>query len=100
MKRVLAIVFLAVIILGAWYLFFKTDKGTTESEPKVEALTVKKHSDDFNQKVANTVQSYLDVKNALVEADTAAVKASANKFLISIDSLPLAELQKDDSLIS
>lgn len=100
MKRILAIVFLAVIVLGAWYLFFKTDKETTESEPKVEALTVKKHSDDFNQKVANTVQTYLDMKNALVEADTAAVKASANKFIVSVDSLPLVELQKDDSLIS
>ena len=100
MKRVLAIVFLAVIVLGAWYLFFKTNKEPNQSEPKVKALTVKKHSEEFNQKVADAVNSYLSMKNAFVEADTAAIKASANQFIIAVDNLPLTELQKDDTLIS
>ena len=98
MKRVLAIVFLVIIVLGAWWLFFKTDKPKT-SEPKVEALSVKKHSEAFNQKVANAINSYLDMKNAFVDSDTLNIKSSAAKFITSVDSIQLNELQKDDSLI-
>lgn len=98
MKRVLAIVFLVIIVLGAWWLFFKTDKPKT-SEPKVEALSVKKHSKVFNQKVANAINAYLDMKSAFVDGDTVNIKANAAKFITSVDSIQLNELQKDDSLI-
>ncbi len=99
MKRFLAIVFLAIIVFGAWWLFFKTDKDKTSAEPKVEALTVKKHSDQFNQKVASTINSYLDMKNAFVDGDTASIKANTNKFISTVDSLNLNELQKDSASI-
>ena len=99
MKRVLAIIFLVIIVLAAWWLFFKTDKDKTVSEPKVEALTVNKHSDEFNQKVTNAINSYLDMKSAFVDGDTLNIKSNANKFITAVDSLPLNELQKDDSLI-
>ena len=99
MKRILAIVFLAIIVFGAWWLFFKTDKDKTESEPKVEALTVKKHSKEFNQKVADAINSYIDMKNAFVDGDTLNIKANANKFITSVDSLQLNELQKDNAQI-
>ncbi|MDP4284725.1 MAG: DUF3347 domain-containing protein [Bacteroidota bacterium] len=99
MKRILAIVFLTVIVLLAWWLFFKTDKESKQSEPKVEALKVKKHSENFNNKVATTIKFYLDMKNAFVEGDTLHIKSNATQFITSVDSLPLDELQKDDSLI-
>ncbi len=99
MKRVLAIVFLVIIVFGAWWLFFKTDKNATADEPKVEALTVKKHSDEFNQRVTNAVNSYIDMKNAFVDGDTVSIKVNANKFITSIDSLDLNELQKDNAQI-
>jgi hypothetical protein len=99
MKRILAIVFLAVIVLGAWFLFIKEDKVSTASEPKTEALSVKKHSEEFNQKVTDAIHSYLDMKNAFVDADSAAIKTNANKFMAAVDSIPLSELQNDDSLI-
>jgi len=100
MKRVLAIVFLVIIVLGAWFLFFKEDKVSTDSEPKVEALKVQKHSEEFNQKVGYAINSYLEMKNAFVEGDSISIKANANKFIGAVDSIPLNELQKDDSLIS
>ena len=99
MKRVLAIIFLVIIVLAAWWLFFKTDKEKAASEPKVEALTVNKHSDEFNQKVTSAINSYLDMKSAFVDGDTLNIKSNANKFITAVDSLPLNELQKDDSLI-
>ncbi|MDQ2721393.1 MAG: DUF3347 domain-containing protein [Bacteroidota bacterium] len=98
MKRVLAIVFLVIIVLGAWWLFFRTEKVKT-TEPKVEALSVKKHSEIFNQKIANAMNSYLDMKNAFVDGDTAMIKTQAAKFITSVDSMQLSDLQKDDSSI-
>lgn len=100
MKRILAIVFLAIIVLGAWFLFFKEDKEPSASTPKVEALTVKKHSEEFNQKVAEAVNSYLEMKSAFVDGDTLKIKANAGQFITAVDSLPLDELQKDDASIS
>ena len=99
MKRVLAIVFLVIIVFGAWWLFFKTDKEKGDVESKVEALTVNKHSDEFNQSVANTINSYLDMKNAFVDGDTGNIKANAVIFITSVDSLNLGELQKDNGPI-
>ena len=99
MKRVLAIVFLLVIVLGAWYLFIREEPVSKEADDKVEELKVKKHSDQFNQKVDYMVASYLDMKSAFVDADSSAIKANANKFISSVDSIPLNELQNDDQLI-
>ena len=42
MKRLLAIIFLAVVLFGAYWFFFKKDSQT--SEPKQEAIKIKKHS--------------------------------------------------------
>ena len=99
MKRVLAIVFLLIIVLAAWWLFFKTDDGKTVSEPRVEAIKVQKHSEEFNQKIDSAIVSYLDMKNAFVDGDTLNIKAHANNFTAAIDRIPLSELQKDDSSI-
>ena len=99
MKRFLAIVFLALIILGAWWLFFRTDKVHSATDSKVEAMTVNKHSDAFNTGVSNAVNAYLDLKNAFVDADTANVKLSTAKFIAAVDSLKLDDLQKDDAQI-
>jgi len=100
MKRVLAIIFLVVIVLGAWYLFIKEDPVTTETDTKVEALKVKKHSDEFNNKVDNMINSYLEMKTAFVNSDTNAIKSSTIQFIATVDSVPLSQLKNDDQLIS
>jgi hypothetical protein len=94
MKRILAIVFLLIIVFGAWWLFFKTDKSEEVSNPTNEVI-VKKHSDSLNNSVDAALKSYFDLKGAFVEADTAAVKSSATHFLSSLDNLKLDELKND-----
>jgi hypothetical protein len=100
MKRFLAIVFLAVILFGAWYLFFKTDKKTksSKSEDSVQ-MPVTKHSAEFNKSVDDMVNAYLNMKNAFVNWDTTSVKQDVTLFVASADSLKIDELQKSDSLI-
>ncbi|HEV2830965.1 MAG TPA: DUF3347 domain-containing protein, partial [Hanamia sp.] len=99
MKRLLAIVFLAVIVFGAWWLFFKTDKPADTLNTNEETTVVKKHSEAFNTSVANAINSYLDMKNAFVEADTINVKTNATKFISAIDSIKTDEFQKGDAQI-
>jgi hypothetical protein len=99
MKRFLAIVFLAIIVLGAWWLFFKTDKPADSLNTKKETAIVKKHSEAFNNSIANAINSYLDMKSAFVEADSINVKTNATKFISAIDSIKTDEFQKEDAQI-
>ncbi len=97
MKSLLAVIFLAAVLFGAYWIFFKKD--THVLQPKQQAIKLQKHSDEFNRSIANTVNNYLDIKNAFVEADTTTIKAQGQKFISTVDSLQLNDLKKDDSTI-
>ncbi|HXR85064.1 MAG TPA: DUF3347 domain-containing protein [Hanamia sp.] len=98
MKRVLAVVFLLIILFAAWFLFFKTDKTTANTGPAKEtSIAVKKHSDVFNHKVTSMMNAYFEMKNAFVDGDTSAIKTKTSQFISSTDSLNLNELQQKDS---
>ena len=97
MKRLLAIIFLAVVLFGAYWFFFKKDSHP--SEPKQEAIKIKKHSEEFNQSIANALNEYFNMRNAFADGDTAKIKAQVPKFNASVDSIKLDDLKKDDSLI-
>jgi hypothetical protein len=96
MKRILAVVFLAIVVLGAWYLFFKKNKNVAKATP--EPIAVKKHSDEFNKSIDNMLNSYFNMKDAFVDADTSAIKLQAGKFISSVDSISLSVLKTGDSL--
>jgi len=97
MKRLLAIIFLALVLFIVYWIFFKG--GTHSSAPKQEAIKIKKHSDEFNRNISNTVNKYIDLKNAFIEIDTVNIKLSGQRFINSIDTINLTELSKDDSTI-
>lgn len=98
MKRVLAVVFLIIILLAVWFLFFKTEKTdhvTTEKQP----TAVQKHSSEFDAKITGMMNAYIEMKNAFVDADSVEIKAKTAQFIAATDSLNLNELrQKDSSL--
>ncbi len=99
MKRVLAIVFLLIVILGVWWLFFKTDKPAQEFESETTLIHVSKHSEAFNSSVTNALTAYFNMQHAFVEADTANAKETALKFMTAVDNIKLNELEKDDAQI-
>lgn len=99
MKRFLAIIFLAVIVLGAWFLFFKTDKPSGPGVEKTKPEAIAKHSDTLNTQIDNVINAYIDMKNAFVEWDTTTAKTQTAKFIAAIDGLNFSELQKKDSSI-
>ena len=97
MKSLLAIIFLAAVLLGVWWLFFKTEK--TVKEPKQESIKLGKHTTEFNQSISNAVAAYMAMKDAFVEADTFKIKSDGQNFISAIDSVKLTDLEKDDPQI-
>ena len=99
MKKIL--LGLLILILGIagyyWYMFSKAGGGN--SDPKQEALTLKKHSDTFNISVNAAMNAYFDMSAAFVDADTARAKAAAAKFVKLLDTIPMIELKKDTANI-
>lgn len=98
MKKVFGfILLLLVAFAGYWFFIRKSEKKP--KVPKMQPLAVKQHSDAFNTSVDNLMAAYFAMKDAFVDADTAKAKAEASRFNTLIDSIPLKELQKDDSAI-
>ncbi len=91
----IAILFGAVAI----YFFFLNNKKDGPDQPKQSSIILKKHSDGFNKGTDSLVNAYLDIKNAFVNADTAAAKSAAKNFVVLLDRLPIDELKKDTATI-
>ena len=81
---------LLIILAGAsvyWFVIRKKDKGP--KAPKMTPMALKKHSAAFNSSVDSIVNAYLDIKNAFVEADTAAAKKATAEFIARLDRLAI-----------
>lgn len=98
MKKILAVVIAIVVILAVWFLFFKpANKTTVSTQPQTSAS--KKHSPEFDKQITSLINSYVAMKNAFVDADTAEIKVKTANFIASADGLHLNELQEKDSSI-
>lgn len=99
MKRVLAVVFLLIILAAVWFLFFKPGNNSQKSVSKPASAEVPKHSSEFNQQITSMMNSYVSMKNAFVDADSSAIKTTTSAFINSVDSLKLDELNEKDSAL-
>lgn len=98
MKRFLLLLILAIAAFCAyWFIFRSSAKGP--KAPKVAPMTLKKHSDAFNASINKMISEYLSIKDAFIEADTAAAKAGTRSFLTALNAIDTTELQKDTAMI-
>jgi len=97
MKKLLAILFLAAVLYGLWWFFFKKNPASVMA--KSEAIEIKKHTDVFNQSVSTVMNNYFDLKAAFVDADTVKIKSEAHEFIAAVDSIKVEELKKDSNTI-
>ncbi len=95
MKKLVGLIIFITLIIGLWVLFLR--KKPHDESPKQEALKVGNHSAEFNTSVGGVVSSYLYLKDAFVDADTAKIKAQEKNFIATIDSIKIDELKKDTS---
>lgn len=95
------IILCVLIILGLYVIYwfaFKRKEAHPES-PKMASVTLKKHSEKFNQSVDSLVTAYLYIKNALVESDTGAAKKATLNFITHLDNLPVGEMKTDTAMV-
>ncbi len=99
MKKILLSLLLLVLGIIGFYWYKFSHVPHHDSGPKQPPILLKKHSASFNQSIALLMNTYFDMKNAFVEADTANVRANCNKFIRLLDSIPVAELKIDTATI-
>lgn len=99
MKKIIAFIVVLLAGFGIYWFLFRS-KEQVAKPPKQEAMVVKQHSDTFNSSVDNLMSAYFTMKDAFVNGDTATAKANAALFIRLLDSIPVAELDKDARSIS
>ncbi len=99
MKKIIAFVVLILAGFSVYWFLLRTKESKTEV-PKQEAITVKKHSAAFNTSIDKLMNAYYNMKDAFVDADTIKAKQNATLFISLLDSIPVAELDKDSMAIS
>jgi len=98
MKKLFPFIAVLFAAVAVYFLFFNKKKNGMD-EPKQSAIVLKKHSEEFNKSTDSVVNAYLDIKNAFVNADTAAAKSAAKNFIVLLDRLPIEELKNDTATI-
>ena len=98
MKKLIVFIILILLAFSVYWFMLRT-KESKPKEQKQAAITVKKHTETFNLAIDHLMNAYFGMKDAFVNADTTRAKQQTNLFIQLLDSIPLAELKKDDTLI-
>jgi len=94
-KGFLIFIGLLILFAGGIYVYFKYF-NKHESEPKTNVqYKPKKHQNAFNNHLDSTINTYLLVKNAFIEADTNKVKQETRQLIVMLQSIDTMELKKD-----
>ena len=92
------IILLLIVGFALYWFKFRTT-GPHIKAPKLTPIALKKHSEKFNKSVDSLVSAYLDIKNAFVEADTAAARKATVSFIGYLDHFPISEMKTDTSMV-
>lgn len=97
MVKKILLLLLIVILAVAGYVFykFKTEKGEKFEGEKAKKLEINSTTPLFDKGLEQLLTSYISLKDAFVEADTAAVKIATENLIAGIDSIKLDEIKKD-----
>ncbi len=95
MRKIVLVVLVLILAIAGYYWYKFSNAGKGDSGPKQAPLTLKKHSNTFNQAITTAMNAYFDMKAAFVDADTTKAKESCRKFVQLMDSIPFDELKKD-----
>lgn len=98
MKKIIAFLVVILAVFCVYWFMLRT-KTSGPREPKQAPMSIKRHSDSFNNSINKVVTNYLALKDAFVEADTTLAKQKANDFLASLNMLDTLELKKDTALV-
>jgi Protein of unknown function (DUF3347) len=97
MKKIVVVIIVLVIAAFAIDKLYFSKKGSTVEEPKQAALSISKNSAGFNTSFEQLLNSYNELKAALVEYDTSKANAAAKTMIVAADSLKTNEITGDST---
>ncbi len=100
MRKGLLIIGFAIVAVAVYFLYFYSGDEKKDYSPKQQPLTISKKSDSFNVPFNNMLNSYFELKDALVNWDTAKANLAAVNLNETIAKVPYEILQADSSIIS
>lgn len=96
MKKGVAIIGLATLLLAVYFLFLHKSDEPAVNIPSVELQTnISRNSDAFNVPFENVLNKYFALKDALVNWDTATARNAANDLQQALSLVPYEELNTD-----
>jgi Protein of unknown function (DUF3347) len=95
-KKILLLLLVLLLAIAGyiWYKFSSQKVEKFEGE-KAKKLEINSTTPLFDKGLEQVLTAYISLKDAFVEADTAAVKTAASKLITGIDSIKLDEIKKD-----
>jgi hypothetical protein len=99
MKKGLILIGVTAVVIALYFLFFSKDDTSQQEAPKQQPLAQSKNTEAFNKPFNDMLNNYFDLKNALVEWDTAKATASALMLSELAGKLPYDELKGDATIV-
>lgn len=99
MKKGLILIGVTAVVIALYFLFFSKDDTAQQEAPKQQPLAQSKNTEAFNKPFNDMLNNYFDLKNALVEWDTAKATASALMLSELAGKLPYDELKGDATIV-
>lgn len=90
----------AIAAVAVYFLFFYNGKESKDAVPNQQPLAQGKNIEAFNAPFNEMLNSYFNLRDALVEWDTAKVSADAAKLAEASVKVPYDELKADTSVIA
>jgi len=100
MKKGLAFIAVAAIVIAVYFLFFNKEEKKKPEEPKQQALAQSKNSDEFNKPFNAFLDAYYTLKNAFVEWDSLQVDKAADALIADAGKVHYSALKADSSIVS
>lgn len=100
MKKLLPLLFLFAAAFGIYWFKFRNTETPQPEAPKPKPIEITNNSSKIDVSVDSIIATYLNIKNAFVEADAISAKSATKNLVDKLDNFPFKELQKDTSLVS
>jgi len=97
MKKVLLVYLVLIIGIITWYYAVGKENRVFDNS-KATALTVSKHSKEFNESMQAVMDNYYEMIDEYVKGDTLSINKYAGKLQIALDSLRIHELEADSAI--
>jgi Protein of unknown function (DUF3347) len=98
MKKILLGLLIVILAIAGYVVYkFSTNKSGGFDGDKAKKLEIKSATPIFDDGIKAMMASYFTMKDAFVNADTAAAKAACKAMVVAIDSVKVDEFKNDTS---